>query len=91
MNKDANEIGNIIENLEDPLEDRELIIQGGVIETVQYLMNKNMQLGIETVAKKWTRNISILMKNPQFLPNQADILAILSSHELIIFTEFHNN
>ena len=30
-------------------------------------------------------------KNPQFLPNQADIQAILSTHELVIFTKFHNN
>ena len=31
------------------------------------------------------------MKNPQFLPNQADIQAILPTHELVIFTKFHNN
>ena len=44
-NKDEKGIGNTIENLEDRREDLQ-IIQGGVIETVQYLMNKNMQLGI---------------------------------------------
>ena len=30
-------------------------------------------------------------KNLQFLPNRADILAILSTHELIIFTKFRND
>ena len=30
-------------------------------------------------------------KNLQFLPNQADILAILPTHELIIFTKFQND
>ena len=40
-------------------------------------------LNIETVAK-----IRLLIKNPQFLPNLADILAILPTHELVIFTKF---
>ena len=30
-------------------------------------------------------------KKTQFLPNQADIQAILPTHELVIFTKFHNN
>ena len=30
-------------------------------------------------------------KNPQFLPNPADILAIFPIHDLIIFTQFHND
>ena len=30
-------------------------------------------------------------ENLQFLPNQADIQAILPTHELVILTEFHNN
>ena len=30
-------------------------------------------------------------KNLQFLPNQADIMAILPTHELVIFTKFHDN
>ena len=30
-------------------------------------------------------------KNPQILPNQADIKAILPTHELIIFTKFQND
>ena len=32
-----------------------------------------------------------IIKNSQFLPNQADIQAILPTHELIIFTKFHND
>ena len=31
------------------------------------------------------------MKNPQFLSNQADIQAILPTHELIILTKFHKD
>ena len=30
-------------------------------------------------------------KNPQFLFNQADFHAILSTHELVIFTKFHKD
>ena len=30
-------------------------------------------------------------KNPQFLPNQADIQAILSNHVLVIFTKFRKD
>ena len=30
-------------------------------------------------------------KNPQFLSNPANILAIFPIHELIIFTQFHND
>ena len=30
-------------------------------------------------------------KNLHFLPNQAEILAILLTHELVILTNFHNN
>ena len=30
-------------------------------------------------------------KNPQFLPNQVDIQAILPTHELVILTKFNNN
>ena len=32
-----------------------------------------------------------LVKNPQFLPNQADIQSILPSHEVVILTKFHND
>ena len=35
--------------------------------------------------------IRLIIKNPQFLHNQADIQAILPTHELVIFTKFHNN
>ena len=47
---------------------------------------------IETVAKKvdWPK-IMLLIKYPQFLSNQADIQAILPTHELVIFTKFPNN
>ena len=38
------------------------------------------------LAKKVANN-----KNLQFIPNQADIQAILPTHELVIFTKFHNN
>ena len=30
-------------------------------------------------------------KNPQFLPNQAEIQAIFPTNELVILTKFHNN
>ena len=30
-----------------------------------------------------------IIKNPRFLPNQADIQAILPTHELNILTKFH--
>ena len=33
----------------------------------------------------------VLMKNPQFLPNQAQTLAILHNHEMVILTKFHIN
>ena len=47
---------------------------------------------LETVAKKWTvQKLHYYQKNPQFLPNQADIQAILPNHELDIFTKFNNN
>ena len=47
---------------------------------------------IETVAKKvdWPK-IWLIIKNRQFLPNQPHIEAILPTHELVIFTKFHNN
>ena len=32
-----------------------------------------------------------IIKNSQFLPNQADIQAILPTHELIIFIKFHHD
>ena len=32
-----------------------------------------------------------MQKNLQFLPNQADIQAISSTHELVIFTKFHKD
>ena len=32
---------------------------------------------------------TLYFKNPRFLPNQAGTQAILSTHELIIFTKFH--
>ena len=31
------------------------------------------------------------MKNPQFLANQAETLAILPIHEMVILTKFHND
>ena len=31
------------------------------------------------------------MKNPQFLANQAQTLAIWPNHEMVILTKFHNN
>ena len=34
--------------------------------------------------------IWLLVKNPQFLSNQANILAISPTHELVILTKFHN-
>ena len=37
----------------------------------------------------WPRNW-LLIKHPQFLPNQADIQVILTTNGLIILTEFHN-
>ena len=33
----------------------------------------------------------LLMKNPQFLGDQAETLAILTIHEIVIFTKFHIN
>ena len=47
--------------------------------------------GLETVAKKLDWPKIRLLKNPQFLPNQADIEAILPTHVLVIFTQFHND
>ena len=42
-----------------------------------------------------TKNVTDLeidhLKNPQFLPNQADIQAIVPTHELVIFNKFDNN
>ena len=35
--------------------------------------------------------ISPLVKNQQFLSNQADIQAILPTHELVISTKFHKD
>ena len=35
--------------------------------------------------------ISPLVKNPQFFSNQADIQAILPTHELVILTKFHKD
>ena len=35
--------------------------------------------------------ISKLIKNQQFLSNQADIQAILPTHELVILTKFHKD
>ena len=37
------------------------------------------------------RKTSPLIKNPQFLSNQADILGTRSSHMVNIFTEFHED
>ena len=33
----------------------------------------------------------LLVKNPQFLSNQADILPKLPIHELVILTKWHND
>ena len=33
----------------------------------------------------------LLMKNPQFLPESAETLAILPIHEMVVFTKFHEN
>ena len=38
----------------------------------------------------WLKNWP-LVKNPQFLSNQADIQATLPTHELIILTKFHDD
>ena len=38
----------------------------------------------------WLKNWP-LVKNSQFLSNQADIQATLPTHELIILTKFHND
>ena len=39
----------------------------------------------------WARKLlHSIIKNPQILPNQADIKAISPTHGLIIFTKFHN-
>ena len=39
---------------------------------------------IETVAKKWTgQKLGYYFKNPQFLPNQADIQAILPTNSSV--------
>ena len=35
--------------------------------------------------------IWIIVKNPQFLSNQADIQAILPTHELVNLTKFHDD
>ena len=35
--------------------------------------------------------ISPLVKNPQFLSNQADIQAIVPTHGLVILTKFHKD
>ena len=40
--------------------------------------------------KNWLKNW-LLVKNSQFLSNQADIQATLPTHELIILTKFHND
>ena len=47
---------------------------------------------VETDAKKidWLK-ISPLVKDPQFLSNQADIQEILPTHGLVILTKFHND
>ena len=37
-----------------------------------------------------TQNM-VLVKNLQFWSNQADILAILPTHEVVILAKFHNN
>ena len=38
------------------------------------------------LAKKLAYN-----KNPQFIPNNAEIQEIVPTHELVILTKFHNN
>ena len=38
----------------------------------------------------WLKSLP-LVKNPQFLSNQADIQAILPTHGLVIFTKFHKD
>ena len=40
----------------------------------------------------WARKLlHSIIKNPQILPNQADIKANLPTHGVIIFTKFHND
>ena len=36
-------------------------------------------------------NIWLLVKNPLFLSNQADIQATSPTHELVVLTNFHND
>ena len=38
----------------------------------------------------WLKNW-LLVKNPQFLSNQADVQVTLPTHELIILTNFHKD
>ena len=38
----------------------------------------------------WLKNW-LLVKNPQFLSNQADIPATSPTHELVILTKFHKD
>ena len=49
-------------------------------------------LNVETDAKKmdWLK-IWLLVKDPQFLSNQADIPATSPTHELVILTKFHKD
>ena len=47
---------------------------------------------MDILLQGWARkSLHSIIKNPQFLPNQADIQAILPTHELIIFTKFHTD
>ena len=39
---------------------------------------------------EWLKNW-LLVKNPQFLSNQADIPATSPTHELVILTKFHKD
>ena len=58
-----------------------------------YILSLHQTLIVETsVSTRCGANfLHSIIKISQFLPNQADIQAILPTHELIIFTKFHTD
>ena len=63
---------------------RHLFVKSTLNRMIMHTVTKSRKMSTQ-------KNKMLLMKNPQFLPNQADILPSEFIHWTDILTKFHNN
>ena len=59
--------------------------------TKKFLWSKNINNKSKKSTRLGAKILTLNNRNPQFLPDQADVKAILPTHGLIIFTKFHKD